>query len=64
MRLLDLHEMKRLAMGSVMFLLCCCLQDGEVVLGVLGCPNLPQGTVADDDGGAGALCDKGYNCYM
>jgi hypothetical protein len=32
-----------------------CLQDGEVVLGVLGCPNLPQGTVADDDGGAGAL---------
>jgi hypothetical protein len=31
------------------------LQDGEVVLGVLGCPNLPQGAVADDDGGAGGL---------
>ncbi|KAF6257560.1 hypothetical protein COO60DRAFT_1622225 [Scenedesmus sp. NREL 46B-D3] len=30
------------------------LQDGEVVLGVLGCPNLPQGAVDDDDGGAGA----------
>jgi 3'(2'), 5'-bisphosphate nucleotidase/inositol polyphosphate 1-phosphatase len=29
-------------------------QDGEVVLGVLGCPNLPQGAVGDDDGGAGA----------
>lgn len=29
------------------------LQDGEVVLGVLGCPNLPQAAVADDDGGAG-----------
>lgn len=30
------------------------LQEGEVVLGVLGCPNLPQATVGDDDGGAGA----------
>eukprot|EP00879_Flechtneria_rotunda_P017178 GHRR01017991.1.p1 GENE.GHRR01017991.1~~GHRR01017991.1.p1 ORF type:complete len:409 (+),score=126.91 GHRR01017991.1:145-1371(+) len=30
------------------------LQDGEVVLGVLGCPNLPQGAVQDDDGGAAA----------
>ena len=29
------------------------LQEGEVVLGVLGCPNLPQAAVADDDGGAG-----------
>lgn len=29
------------------------LQDGEVVLGVLGCPNLPQAVVGDDDGGAG-----------
>lgn len=29
------------------------LQEGEVVLGVLGCPNLPQATVGDDDGGAG-----------
>lgn len=29
------------------------LQDGEVALGVLGCPNLPQGAVQDDDGGAG-----------
>lgn len=31
------------------------LQDGEVVLGVLGCPNLPQTQVTDDDGGAGAV---------
>jgi 3'-phosphoadenosine 5'-phosphosulfate (PAPS) 3'-phosphatase len=30
------------------------LQDGEVMLGVLGCPNLPQGQVQDEDGGAGA----------
>ncbi|WIA11614.1 hypothetical protein OEZ85_011718 [Tetradesmus obliquus] len=30
------------------------LQDGDVVLGVLGCPNLPQGAVGDDDGGAAA----------
>jgi hypothetical protein len=30
-----------------------CHQEGEVVLGVLGCPNLPQGTVGDDDGGSG-----------
>eukprot|EP00775_Hariotina_reticulata_P002215 gene2215-2530_t len=30
------------------------LQDGEVVLGVLGCPNLPQGQVQDEDGGADA----------
>jgi 3'-phosphoadenosine 5'-phosphosulfate (PAPS) 3'-phosphatase len=29
------------------------LQEGEVVLGVLGCPNLPLGTVTDEDGGAG-----------
>ena len=29
------------------------LQDGEVALGVLGCPNLPLGPVQDDDGGAG-----------
>jgi 3'-phosphoadenosine 5'-phosphosulfate (PAPS) 3'-phosphatase len=29
------------------------LQEGEVVLGVLGCPNLPQAVVRDDDGGAG-----------
>ncbi len=29
------------------------LQDGEVVAGVLGCPNLPQGAVVDEDGGAG-----------
>jgi 3'(2'), 5'-bisphosphate nucleotidase/inositol polyphosphate 1-phosphatase len=31
------------------------LQDGVVELGVLGCPNLPQGAVNDEDGGAGAL---------
>ncbi|GFR39865.1 hypothetical protein Agub_g365 [Astrephomene gubernaculifera] len=30
------------------------LQDGEVVLGVLGCPNLPQGPVSDEDGRSGA----------
>lgn len=30
------------------------LQDGDVALGVLGCPNLPQDTVRDDDGGEGA----------
>ncbi|KAG2449003.1 hypothetical protein HYH02_005757 [Chlamydomonas schloesseri] len=30
------------------------LQDGEVVLGVLGCPNLPQGPVGDDDGATGS----------
>jgi len=29
------------------------LQDGEVELGVLGCPNLPTDMVEDDDGGAG-----------
>eukprot|EP00200_Dunaliella_tertiolecta_P000683 CAMPEP_0202359124 /NCGR_PEP_ID=MMETSP1126-20121109/12530_1 /ASSEMBLY_ACC=CAM_ASM_000457 /TAXON_ID=3047 /ORGANISM="Dunaliella tertiolecta, Strain CCMP1320" /LENGTH=431 /DNA_ID=CAMNT_0048952449 /DNA_START=103 /DNA_END=1399 /DNA_ORIENTATION=- len=29
------------------------LQDGQVELGVLGCPNLPQGEVKDEDGGAG-----------
>jgi 3'-phosphoadenosine 5'-phosphosulfate (PAPS) 3'-phosphatase len=29
------------------------LQQGEVVLGVLGCPNLPVGPVSDDDGKAG-----------
>jgi hypothetical protein len=31
------------------------LQDGVVELGVLGCPNLPQGAVDDEDGGAAAL---------
>ncbi|EFJ43494.1 hypothetical protein VOLCADRAFT_65837 [Volvox carteri f. nagariensis] len=30
------------------------LQDGEVVLGVLGCPNLPQGSVVEEDGLEGA----------
>ncbi|GLC46765.1 hypothetical protein PLESTB_001488000 [Pleodorina starrii] len=30
------------------------LQDGEVVLGVLGCPNLPQGPVGEEHGLAGA----------
>ncbi|GLI69961.1 hypothetical protein VaNZ11_014706 [Volvox africanus] len=30
------------------------LQDGEVVLGVLGCPNLPQGPVGEQDGQEGA----------
>eukprot|EP00878_Enallax_costatus_P005475 GHUV01005746.1.p1 GENE.GHUV01005746.1~~GHUV01005746.1.p1 ORF type:complete len:403 (+),score=134.31 GHUV01005746.1:292-1500(+) len=30
------------------------LQDGDVLLGVLGCPNLPQGRAQDDDGGADA----------
>jgi hypothetical protein len=34
------------------------LQEGEVVLGVLGCPNLPQSLVVDGDGQAGAS-DKG-----
>ncbi|KAG2495621.1 hypothetical protein HYH03_006221 [Edaphochlamys debaryana] len=35
------------------------LQQGEVVLGVLGCPNLPQGDVEDDAGGAGAASRSG-----
>eukprot|EP00877_Chromochloris_zofingiensis_P002003 jgi/Chrzof1/11803/Cz06g10200.t1 len=30
------------------------IQDEEVVVGVLGCPNLPQGQVTDDDCGTGA----------
>jgi 3'(2'), 5'-bisphosphate nucleotidase/inositol polyphosphate 1-phosphatase len=34
------------------------LSEGEVVAGVLGCPNLPQGAVQDDDGGAG----EGLRC--
>jgi 3'-phosphoadenosine 5'-phosphosulfate (PAPS) 3'-phosphatase len=34
------------------------LQDGDVVLGVLGCPNLPKTLVTDADGHAGAS-DKG-----
>lgn len=29
------------------------IQDEEVVVGVLGCPNLPQGQVTDDDCGTG-----------
>lgn len=36
------------------------LQDGDVALGVLGCPNLPRGAVGDDDGGAGAADDAGW----
>lgn len=31
------------------------LQDGEVALGVLGCPNLPMDLVDDEDGGAGGV---------
>eukprot|EP00195_Chlamydomonas_chlamydogama_P016354 CAMPEP_0202900884 /NCGR_PEP_ID=MMETSP1392-20130828/12088_1 /ASSEMBLY_ACC=CAM_ASM_000868 /TAXON_ID=225041 /ORGANISM="Chlamydomonas chlamydogama, Strain SAG 11-48b" /LENGTH=363 /DNA_ID=CAMNT_0049587341 /DNA_START=170 /DNA_END=1261 /DNA_ORIENTATION=- len=31
------------------------LNDGEVKLGVLGCPNLPQGEISDDAGGEGAM---------
>ncbi len=27
----------------------------QVVLGVLGCPNLPQGQVCDEDGGSAAV---------
>jgi 3'-phosphoadenosine 5'-phosphosulfate (PAPS) 3'-phosphatase len=34
------------------------LQDGEVVLGVLGCPNLPKTQATEADGHAGAS-DKG-----
>ncbi|KXZ44070.1 hypothetical protein GPECTOR_74g684 [Gonium pectorale] len=43
------------------------IQDGEVVLGVLGCPNLPQGSVADDDGGDGAAArcgQEGVGCLF
>ena len=37
------------------------LQEGEVVLGVLGCPNLPVGLVSDDDGKAGDRETTGSN---
>lgn len=42
------------------------LQDGEVVLGALGCPNLPQGPVQDEDGGAGApgWRSRGSCCFL
>lgn len=33
---------------------CVAAQDGEVVAGVLGCPNLPQGLVGDEDGYTGS----------
>ncbi|GBF92606.1 SAL1 phosphatase [Raphidocelis subcapitata] len=35
------------------------LQDGDVALGVLGCPNLPRGTFKEDDGGAVAASRSG-----
>jgi 3'-phosphoadenosine 5'-phosphosulfate (PAPS) 3'-phosphatase len=35
------------------------LDEGEVVLGVLGCPNLPLSEVTDADGGAGACATRG-----
>ncbi|KIZ01992.1 3'(2'), 5'-bisphosphate nucleotidase [Monoraphidium neglectum] len=35
------------------------LQDGEVELGVLGCPNLPQDLITDEDGGAAAASRSG-----
>lgn len=35
------------------------LQDGEVALGVLGCPNLPQARFEDDDGGTAAASRSG-----
>lgn len=35
------------------------LQDGEVALGVLGCPNVPLGPVEDEDGGAEAAARGG-----
>ncbi len=34
---------------------CAWAQDGVVELGLLGCPNLPQGQVEDEAGGAGAM---------
>lgn len=42
------------------------LQEGEVVVGVLGCPNLPLGQVTDEDGAPGVpeLGSSNYGCLF
>ncbi|MEW5319903.1 MAG: hypothetical protein WDW38_011018 [Sanguina aurantia] len=35
------------------------LEDGKVVLGTLGCPNLPTGVITDEDGAAGVMQRSG-----
>jgi hypothetical protein len=40
------------------------LQEGEVVLGALGCPNLPHTLVVDKDGQAGVSDEAGTGCLF
>ena len=61
-RVLDPNDGTRGFVGMRQYAVCLgMLQDGEVELGVLGCPNLPEDLISDEDGGAG-LCVRAYAC--